>query len=168
MRIMLVNLSAILTAAVEDGLIASNPCASPSVKAPAIEKRRVVPWTVDQVTAVVDAHPDSHRAVPVVAAGLGLRQGETFGLRVDDVDFLGRRVLVRHQVKIVDGVPTVAPPKGRKEREVPLPDVVAVAISEHIRQYPPVNGVLFTWQGGLIHRTYYNNGIWKPCYERRG
>jgi len=162
-RIMLVNLSAILTAAVEDGLIASNPCGSPSVKAPAIEKRRVVPWTVDQVAAVVDAHPDRFRAVPVVAAGLGLRQGETFGLRIDDVDFLGRRVLVRQQVKIVDGVRMVAQPKGRKEREVPLPDVVAMGISEHIRRHPPVDGILFTWQGGLIHRTHYNNGVWKPA-----
>ena len=167
-RIMLVNLSAILTAAVEDGLIALNPCASPSVKAPAIEKRRVVPWTVDQVMVVVGAHIDRYRAVPVVASGLGLRQGETFGLRVDDVDFLGRRVLVRQQAKIVDGVPIVASPKGRKQREVPLPDVVAMAISEHIRHYPPVGGILFSWQGGLLQRTNYNNQIWKPALGQAG
>jgi hypothetical protein len=46
-RIMLVNLSAILSAAVEDGLIPTNPCDSPSVTAPKIDKRRVVPWSVD-------------------------------------------------------------------------------------------------------------------------
>ena len=42
-RIMLVNLSAILGAAVEDGLIPANPCDSPSVSAPRIDKRPVVP-----------------------------------------------------------------------------------------------------------------------------
>ncbi|MBA3360017.1 MAG: site-specific integrase [Acidimicrobiia bacterium] len=99
---------------------------------------------------------------------MGLRQGETFGLRLDDVDFLGRRLLVRQQVKILDGVPTAAPPKGRKEREIPLPDVVAVAVSEHVRQYPSVDGVLFTWQRGLIQRTYYNNQIWKPALREAG
>lgn len=42
-RVMLANLSAILGAAVDDGLIPSNPCSSPSVKAPALDRRRVVP-----------------------------------------------------------------------------------------------------------------------------
>jgi integrase len=35
------------------------------------------------------------------AAGLGLRQGECFGLAVDDVDFLRGVVHVRRQVRIV-------------------------------------------------------------------
>jgi hypothetical protein len=49
---------------------------------------------------------------------------------------------------------------------VPLPDFVAMTISEHIRQYPPVEGIVFTWQGGLIQRTYYNNQIWKPALRK--
>jgi integrase len=74
--------------------------------------------------------------VPVVAAGCGLRQGEVFGLAVEDVDFLRRRVLVRQQVKLVKGRPVLAPPKGGRTREVPLPDVVAVALAEHLRAWP--------------------------------
>lgn len=168
-RVMLANLSAILSAAVEDGVIASNPCASSSVKAPAIEKRRIVPWTADQVQAVVDAHPERYRAIPVVAAGLGLRQGETFGLGVDDVDFLRRKALVRKQVKILKGSPVLAPPKGRREREVPLPDVVSVAISERLRRYPARGGLVFTTrEGGLLNRTYYNRRIWKPALQEAG
>ena len=168
-RVMLANLSAMLSAAVEDGLIASNPCASPSVKAPAIEKRRVVPWTVEQVQAIVDEHPERYRAVPVVAAGLGLRQGETFGLEVASVDFLRRRVLIRRQVKILKGSPILAPPKGRREREVPLPDVVAVAISERMRLYPAGDGLVFTSrEGGLLNRNYYNRHVWKPALRAAG
>jgi hypothetical protein len=30
----------------------------------------------------------------------------------------------------------------------------------HIRRYPPVGGILFSWQGGLLQRTNYNNQIW--------
>ncbi|MGH3668864.1 MAG: phage integrase central domain-containing protein, partial [Acidimicrobiia bacterium] len=45
-RLLLSNLSTILSAAVEDGLIASNPCAVSSVKAPRVDRRRVIPWTV--------------------------------------------------------------------------------------------------------------------------
>lgn len=107
-RIMLVNLSAILSAAVEDQLIPANPCDSPTVKPPATEKRRIVPWSSEKVHAVVESHRNEFRGVPVLGAGCGLRQGEIFGLHVDDVDFLKRRVLVRRQVKLIEGVPTLA------------------------------------------------------------
>lgn len=167
-RVMLVNLSAILSAAVEDGLIASNPCSSSAVKAPAVPKRRVVPWTVEQVTAVIDAHPEPYLAVPMVAAGCGLRQGECFGLQVGDVDFLGRRLLVRRQVKVIDGAPTLAAPKSKRDREVPLPDVVAIALAKHLGVYRTDDEQVFTWRdGGLINRAYYNP-VWRRAVKTAG
>jgi hypothetical protein len=54
-------------------------------------------------------------------------------LAVADIDFLGRKVLVRQQVKLIGGKPILAPPKGRLTREVPLPDAVAVGA----RRAPP-------------------------------
>lgn len=168
-RVMLANLSSVLGAAVEDGLIPRNPCASRSVRAPAIDSTRVVPWTADQVAAVIDAHPVRWRAVPVVAAGCGLRQGEVFGLRVDDVDFLRHRLLVRQQVKQLNGRPMIAPPKNRKTREVPLPEVVAIAVSEHLRRYPSVDGLVFTTrERKLTCRNYFNPHIWKPALRVAG
>lgn len=164
-RVMLANLSAILGAAVEDGLIARNPCASKAVRAPRVEQKRVVPWTRERVEAVIAAHPERYRAIPVVAAGAGLRQGEVFGLRVEDVNFLGRKLHVRQQVKLLHGRPTLAPPKGGKEREAPLADVVAVALAERIRSYPPgESGQIFmSREHKLINRSYYNTHIWKPA-----
>ena len=134
--------------------------------------------------AVTATHPVRYRAVPLVAAGLGLRQGELFGLRVDDVDFLRRRVLVRQQVKLVAGRAILAPPKGGREREVPLPDVVAVALSEHVRTVEPVDvelpwreldgparrcALLFTSREHRpINRNYFNPGVWKPALLEAG
>lgn len=164
-RVLLANLSTILSAAVDDGLIVRNPCDSRSVRAPKVEQNRIVPWTPEQVAAVIDAHPARYQAVPLVAAGCGMRQGEVFGLRVQDVDFLRRRVLVRQQVKIVNSRPLIAPPKGGKTREVPLPDAVAEAISEQIRLYPSGDSdlVFVTRERKPLVRTYYNPGIWKPA-----
>jgi integrase len=105
-RVLLANLSSIFGAAVEDGLISRNPCASRAVRAPAVEQTKVIPWSSEQVAAVIDAHPERWSAAPVVAAGCGPRQGEVFGLRVEDVDFLGRQVLVRQQVKLLGGRPS--------------------------------------------------------------
>lgn len=169
-RVLLANLSTILSAAVDDGLLARNPCESRSVRAPKVEQNRVVPWTADQVAAVVDAHPERYQAVPIVAAGCGLRQGEVFGLRVEDVDFLRRKVLVRQQVKLVKSRPVIAPPKGGKTREVPLPDAVAEAISEQVRRFPSGDsGLVFvTREHKPLVRTYYNPHIWKKSLRAAG
>lgn len=135
----------------------------PSDAASAVEQRRIVPWTAEQVSAVTAAHPERWRAAAVVAAGCGLRQGEVFGLRVKDVDFLRQRLLVRQQVKLLGGKPILAPPKGRKTPEVPLPDVVAVALSEHLRQFAAADGLVFTSrERRLTNRNYYNRHVWKP------
>lgn len=168
-RVMLANLSAILGAAAEDGLIVRNPCASKAVRAPAVEQHRVAPWTSDRVAAVIAGHPDRWRALPLLAAGCGVRQGEAFGLRVEDVDFLRRLVHVRQQVKLLGGHPIIAPPKGRKTREVPLPDVVAPGLAEHVRAFPPVDGLVFTSRERKpVNRNYFNHHTWKPALRAAG
>lgn len=89
-RQIFVHFSAILRAAVEDDLIAKNPCASRAVTRPVAPRRRLVPWERDRVLAVIDVHAERYRAVAALGAGAGLRQGEIFGLAVDDVGFLRR------------------------------------------------------------------------------
>jgi integrase len=167
---MLANVSAILRAAVEDGLIARNPCASSAVRAPSVEQLKVTPWPHEHVDAVIVAHPEAYRAISVVAAGAGLRQGEVFGLRLEDVDFLGRKLHVRQQVKMLHGRPIIVPPKGRKTREVPLADVVATALSERVRLYPSgEDGLIFTTREHKpMNRGYYNPHIWKPALASAG
>jgi len=168
-RVMLASLSAVLGAAAEDGVIVRNPCASRAVRAPAVADTRIVPWTHEQVAAVIDAHPDRWRAIPVVAAGCGLRQGEVFGLRVSDVDFLRHKVLVCQQVKLVGSKPILAPPKGQKTREVSLPDHVAVELAEHLRQYPALDGLVFTTRTGhRMNRNTFNTRVWKAALSAAG
>lgn len=178
-RLLLTNLSTILAAAVDDQLIATNPCDSSSVSPPKVVKRKVEPWTVERVQAVVAAHPPELRAMPIVGAGCGLRQGEVIGLPVDEVDFLRHTVHVRQQVKILDGELVFSPPKGGRERETPLPEWVAVALSESLRVRPAVD-VTLPWMevdgeprtarlvftnrdGEAMTRAYYAHNGWKPA-----
>lgn len=182
--LLLGHLKAILSAAVDDGMIASNPAASRSVKAPKAEHRRVTPWTVQQVQAIARSHPERYQALPILAAGTGLRQGECFGLAVDDVDFLRRTVHVRQQVRLLNGHPVFAPPKSGREREVPLPETVAVALSEHLRAYPAAevtlpwgdrNGpattrsLVFTGpRGASLNKNPHTQRIWIPALADAG
>lgn len=85
------------------------------------------------------------------------------------MDVVRHRLLVRQQVKLLGGHPVIASPKGRKTREVPLPDVVAVAVTEHLKRQPAVDGLLFTSrERKLANRNHYNRNVWKPALRGAG
>jgi integrase len=168
--VQLANLSAILGAAVEDGRIARNPVAARSVKAPRVAAERIVPWSAEQVAAVIEAHPTTYSAIPVVAAGAGLRQGEVFGLRRQDIDFLGRTLRIRQQVKIVGNKVITTPPKGGKVRDVPMADAVSFALAERIRLHPPGSDdlVFVSRERNPLNRNHFNRYVWKPALQQAG
>lgn len=165
-RVTLVAVSAVLAAAVDDELIAKNPCRAKSVKAPTQPKRPVEPFTPEQVTGITAAHAERYRAVPVVIVGCGLRQSEVFGLEPEDIDFLGRWVYVRRQR--VNG--NVLPPKGNKTRRVPLAKWVAEVLAEHLRQFPaePGRPIFTTIRGKAVHHSVFNETVWKPACKAVG
>jgi integrase len=183
-RVVFGNVSAILSAAVEDGMIARNPCKSASVRPPGPDRRRVVPWTANRVASVREALDARYRAMVDAGSGLGMRQGEVFGLAVDDADFLRRVVHVRRQVKIVGGKLVFAPPKGGKERDVPLPSTVALRFSAHIAECAPVTvslpwrkpdgaqvsaRLIFTSPTGLaVNRNSFSRGPCKDALKKAG
>lgn len=130
---------AIFRAAVRDRIISQSP--ADGLKLPSVHKKKFVPLTVEQVEALADALPPRYRALVAVGAGLGLRPGELFGLRVRDIDFLRREVRVDQQVQPGEGE---APLKNDSSyRTVPLPDVVAVELSAHLAAFPS-RGLVFT------------------------
>jgi integrase len=85
-RLVFRYLSALFRAAVADRIITVSPCTG--VKLPKVERGQVEPLTVEQVEALIAAVPSRYRALVVLGAGTGLRQGECFGLTVDRLDFL--------------------------------------------------------------------------------
>ncbi|WP_101257927.1 tyrosine-type recombinase/integrase [Streptomyces barkulensis] len=183
-RVIFAHVSTVFTAAVEDRVIRENPCRARSVKAPRPDPRKVKPWSEERVMAVRSQLPDGYRAMVELAAGCGLRQGEVFGLAVEDLDFLGGLVHVVRQVKLLDNRPVFAPPKGGKERDVPLPESVAAVLADHITRHkpceitlpwktpdgPPVTAtLLFSSPTGLpLDRNRFNDRVWRPALRAVG
>lgn len=183
-RVLFATLSAILAAAVDDERIPKNPCSAGSLKLPRVEERTVVPWTVEQVAAVRVALPERYRLLIDLTTGLGLRQGEVFGLAVDDVDFLRHTVTVQRQVKIVGSRLVFDLPKNQKVREIPLPDAVATRMAASLQVFPErtvvlpwetpagaeVSGRLFltSRETKPLNRNYVNSRIWKPALRSAG
>lgn len=98
-RSALLVLSGCLELAVADELIKRNPALSKIVKKPARYFAKVVAWSDETVEAIIEAHPDQLRLLPIIGSATGLRQGELFGLSVDDFDFDAQVIRVRRQVK---------------------------------------------------------------------
>jgi integrase len=185
----LTALSSIFAAAVDDGRVAVNPCRARSVKAPKADRHEVVPLEEAHLAGLRDGFPARYRAMVDAGAECGLRQGEIFGLSVDEIDFLHRAVHVVRQVKIVGGRMVFAAPKGRKKRDVPLPRLTAETFAEHVRKFPPVPVTLpchapGTRQHGkpvtvrliftspvarmAVSRHRFNTNVWKPALKAAG
>ncbi|MFE0089502.1 MULTISPECIES: site-specific integrase [Streptomyces] len=178
------DVRAVLSAAVDDGLLPRNPCSAKSVRPPAAEQRRVVPWLPAQVQAVRAALPQRYRPMADVGAGCGLRQGEIVGLAEDALDFDGGIIRVVRQVKLIRGKAVFAPPKCNKERDVPLPPSVAEALRAHMDAFKPVE-ITLPWRkpdgpkvsarllftntaSGLVWRSNFNIQEWKPALAEAG
>ncbi len=163
--------AAVFKSAVRDRRITGSPCEG--IRLPKQEPHRVVPPTTDDVQALADAVPARYRALVILAAGTGLRQGEAFGLSLDRVDFLRRTVTVDRQLILLPGrEPFHAPPKTRaSHRTLPLPQVVAEALAEHLRAFPVDHrdGLLFTTATGQpLRRTSFSSTVWRPAVKRTG
>lgn len=183
-RVIYASVSSVLAAAVDDELLAKNPCKARSVRAPAATAPRVQPWSATRVFAMRAALPERYRAMVDLGGGCGLRQGEIFGLPEDLVNFGSGWLHVAIQVKVANGHLVFAPPKRGKERDVPLPPRVAGVLKLHQKQFPPVN-VTLPWlrpdgppvtkrllfslpRGGAVRRTDFNTRVWKPALVTAG
>lgn len=161
--------ASIFKAAVRDRLIASSPCIE--IKLPKVEPRRVDPLATEIVEKLIDAVPARYRALVVLGAGTGLRQGEAFGLTLDRVDFLRRTLKVDRQIVLLPGAdPYLAPPKTKdSHRTIPLPKVVIDALAAHLAAFPAGdNGFIFTNAvGAPIRRTRFSV-MWRKAVADAG
>jgi integrase len=137
------------------------------------------------VLAVRDALPDRYQVIATMGAGLGLRQGEAFGLSPDDIDWLRGWVHVRRQVKLIGHRLVFALPKYERERHVPLSESVRGWLAAYLTPWParpvtlpwkdPDEGrpvtvrlMVTTREGKAVTRTYFNPRVWKRALVKAG
>lgn len=183
-RVVFDHVSSILAAAVDDGAIGRNPCASRAVTAPKRVRGQIIPWTHERVAALRAAIAEHYTPLVDLAAGLGLRAGEVYGLSPEDIDWLRGWVHVRRQVKLVGHRRVFAAPKGGHDRFVPLSEPVKDHLAAYLARHP-ANTVTLPWgasegadttvrllvtnlKGGAIHSGSVTAGVWYPALEAAG
>ena len=176
--------ASIFKAAIKDRVVQASPC--DGTRLPKVDPRRVEPLTTGQVEALITAVPPRFRALILLGAGTGGRQGEAFGLSLDRVDFLRRTLRVDGQLQLVqNGAPYLAPPKTAKShRTIPLPQIVLDALAAHLAEFPatpvpirigtPSGSVeevclLFTdARGRPLRRANFSAAVWRPAARAAG
>ena len=129
-------LAALYLGAIRDGVVSKSPC--DGMKLPNEPGRKVEPLAVADVLQVADKIGPRYGALVVLAAAVGLRQGEVFGVGLDTLDMLRRELRVDRQVTLTAGHgPRIGPPKTTASvRTVPLPDVALDHLARHLERYP--------------------------------
>jgi integrase len=85
-------------------------------------------FTPEQMAAIVEMGRGQYRSLFAVAAGGGLRAGELFALRVEDVNLKDGVITVRRS--IVEGMEGT--PKNGKIRHVPIDSSVVAEVKKHL------------------------------------
>lgn len=151
-------LRSLLSVAVEDNVIAANPCRlrSAGTPKPARPSRAL---TVTEVQALAAAVPDRYGALVLVLAFGGLRFGEATALRRCDVSPDGASVTVERSARHVGGRWLIGPPKTDAGiRTVFLPAFVAAALEAHLGEHVPKddNSLVFgTASGNFLARSNF-------------
>lgn len=125
--------SALQTAASE-GLIAINPCTK--VRRPRHKEAEMQVLTADQTWRLLEAAAgDPLEALYVLAALDGLRMGELFALRWEDIDWAHQRVVVRRTLQEISGRLEIGTPKTKasvRSVDVGAPEIAALRRRQRI------------------------------------
>jgi len=99
-------------------------------------------------------HNEKHKIIILMLYGFGLRVGELINMKILDFDFK------RHHLIIIKG-------KGRKDRILPIPDVLIPVIRKYIKSYLP-GEYFITGQNGEKYSASSIQNVVKNLARRAG
>ena len=129
-------LRTIMTSAVNDELIDSNPCRITGAgRARRVHKIR--PASVDEIAIVAAAMPERLRLMVILASWCAMRFGETVELRRRDIDLGDEVIRIRRAaVRAHGGTFAITTPKSDAGiRDVAIPPHVIPQIEQHLLKY---------------------------------
>jgi integrase len=155
-------LAGILDDAVKDRLLASNPARG--VKLPRKSRRRNVYLSAEQLRALA-IESGRYGSLVLLLGTAGLRWGEAAALRVEDIDFLKRRITCHQNAVCVSGRTELGTLKSGRSRSVILPTFVIDELartcegkSRNELIWPAADGGYLpppnvrSWLGGAVRR----------------
>jgi integrase len=155
-------LSAILRAAVDQGLRPDNPAARAKLSRGL--HREGVFLSSEEFDALLRFIPDEHRPLVVFLAGTGCRWGEATALRWSDLNLKAATPTVRIErawKRTGHGAVELGPPKSpRSRRTISLPPEVVAELPERGK---PSDLIFTAPRGGMVWHGRFNADVWRPA-----
>ena len=154
-KAVLATFSRIMNQAVIDGLVTRSPIVGVQLpKEGSGEEMKVL--EAAQINALASSINPRFQTLIYTAAYTGLRWSELVALKVGNLDLLRGSVHVRESLVEVNGRLFPGSTKTGATRTVSLPRFLARMLSEHLGQFPPRDGFVFTSvQGCPLRRNFY-------------
>jgi integrase len=163
-------LAKIMRDAVDAELIVASPCTLRGAGQDQVKEMRTA--TPEQVADLTRHVPVQYRAMILLAAWCGLRLGELAGLQRRDVDVLRRTVSIKRQLQWANRTPILRPPKtAAGRRTVAIPEVVVVALREHLTALGDADAEAFVFpspDGQPLRSENFRQRVWHPAARAAG
>lgn len=164
-------MKAIMSTAVDDGIVHRNPCRVRGAGQDRSPERPVL--SVREVVALVEVMPERYRALVLLAAFGSLRWGELAALRRSDVDVEQGTVRVERSLTELGGGGYVfGPPKSTAgKRMVVVPAVIRPALAHHLATFTASqpDALVFTSSTGVLLRDgNFRRRVWRPALAKVG
>ena len=128
-------LRSILSTAVTDEILASNPCRVRGAGS-AKRVRSIEPATLGELEVLLEKIPAPYRALVLIGAWCGLRFGEVSELRRKDVDLKAKTIHVKRGVVRVGKEVTVGKPKNiAGVRDIAVPPHLLPILEQHLKEH---------------------------------
>lgn len=147
--------SRVMNQAVLDGMVARSPSLGMKLpkEDPGEEMNVIEP---EKLVALADELIPRFRALIYTAAYSGLRWSELVALKVKSLDLLKGTIHVRESLVEVNGTLYAGSTKSGVKRTVSIPRDLAQMLGDHLNQFPPTDGFVFTGaKGKPLRRTFY-------------
>ena len=128
-------LRSILSTAVTDEILASNPCRVRGAGS-AKRVRSIEPATLGELEVLLEKIPAPYRALVLIGAWCGLRFGEVSELRRKDVDLEAKTIHVKRGVVRIGKEVTVGKPKNiAGVRDIAVPPHLLPILEQHLKEH---------------------------------
>lgn len=160
-------LSSVLGLAVDEGLIARNPCKRVRLPKQQTLEHEVRFLTYDEAADLVAHTAEHYKPLVTFLLGTGLRWSEATALQARHVDLEHGTVRVQRAWKRVPGGWELGPPKSAKANRTVNAAVPALVAVAQLLGKP--NDLVFTTPAGNVirHANFYNR-IWQPACIKAG
>ncbi|MEU9329511.1 site-specific integrase [Streptomyces canus] len=161
-------LSQVMTSAVDNGLIGQTPCRG--VRLPRMPQTEPHILTPLEASRLVRKAEKPHDLLIALLAFAGLRVGEGFALRRNDVDVVGETVLVDENLAEANGALVFDTPKSHQKRLLRVAPTLAKRLGKHLETLPDdADALLFTTPAGKpLHYNQWRKAYFDPAVSAVG